>query len=180
VWRSILHARFIVCGGARWSIGPASYISILNEPWMANGECIDGGITGAQFVQNVTLNSLMNLYDKSWNEDVVRQVFSVDIADKILHTPLISQVQDDRLIWKDERHGRYSVRSVYWLCVEELVDSSHLRCAGYWSSIWKLKVPPKVKNLVWRMCRGCLPTRVRLLDKVDSSHLRCMGYWSSI
>ena len=34
-------------------------------------------------------------------------------------------------------------------------------CVG----IWNLKVPPKVKNLIWRTCRGCLPTRVRLLDK---------------
>jgi hypothetical protein len=33
------------------------------------------------------------------------------------------------------------------------------------SGIWRLKVPPKVKNLVWRMCRGCLPTRIRLHDK---------------
>ena len=65
---------------------------------MANGEFIDGGIAGAHFVQNVTVNSLMNLYDKRWNEDVVHQVFNVDIADKILHTPLIAQVQEDRLI----------------------------------------------------------------------------------
>jgi len=28
-----------------------------------------------------------------------------------------------------------------------------------------MKVPPKVKNLIWRMCRGCLPTRVHLQDK---------------
>jgi len=35
----------------------------------------------------------MNLYDKSWNEQVVRRVFSVDIEDKILHTPLIAHVQ---------------------------------------------------------------------------------------
>jgi len=28
-----------------------------------------------------------------------------------------------------------------------------------------LKVPPKSKNFIWRMCPGCLPTRVRLQDK---------------
>jgi len=47
----------------------------------------------------------VNLYDKSWNEEVVRQVFNVDIADKLLHTLLIAQVQEDQLIWKAERHG---------------------------------------------------------------------------
>ena len=92
-------------------------------------------------------------------------MFSVDVADKILHTPLISQVEEDRIVWKEERHGRYSVRSAYRLCVTELIDSSYLWRPGYWSGVWYLRVPLKVKNLLWRMCRGCLPTRVRLLDK---------------
>jgi hypothetical protein len=68
VWRSILRARFNVRGVARWSIGHDSSISILNKPWLSNGECIDGGITCAHFIHNVTVNSLMNLFDKSWNE----------------------------------------------------------------------------------------------------------------
>lgn len=152
-------------GGARWSVGSGAHIPILNEPWLPNGDCISSDIPGAHFVHTFTINSLMNLHDKSWNEHVVRQVFSEDIANQILRTPLISQVQEDRLIWKAERNGRYSVRSAYRLCVTELIDSSFLWRPGYWTGIWNLKVPPKVKNLLWRMCRGCLPTRVRLLDK---------------
>lgn len=175
VWRSIMRARFIVRGGARWSIGSDSSISILNDPWLSNGECIDGSIVGAHFVQNVTINNLMNLYNKSRKEEVVRQIFSVDIAAKILNTPLIAQVQDDCLIWKAEKNGCYSVRSAYRLCVNELIDSSHLHRPGSWSGIWKLKVPPKVKNLVWRMCRGCLPTRVRLLDKGVQCSTHCVS-----
>ena len=115
----------------------------------------------------------MNLYDKSWNEHVVKQVFSDDIANKILYTPLISQVDGDRIIWKAERNRRYSVRSAYMLCVSELIDSSYNWRPGYWSVIWNLKVPPKVKKLIWRMCRGCLPTRVRLLDKGVTCPTNC-------
>jgi len=173
VWQSIMRARVVVRGGARWSIRSGASISILNEPWLLNGEYISSNIQGTHFVHNFTINSLMNLYDKSWNEQVVRQVFSVDIADKILHTPLISQVDEDKIIWKAERHSRYSVRSAYRLCVSELVDSSHLWRPRYWSGIWNLKVPPKVRNLVWRMCRGCLPTRVRLLDKGVNCPTNC-------
>jgi len=158
-------ARFLLRGAARWSIGSGVSISILNQPWLPNGECIRSDIPSAHFVQNFTINSLMNFYDKSWNEQVVRLGFSVDFADKILHTPLISQVDADRITWKAERHGRDSVRSAYRLCVSELVDSSPLWRPGYWDGISSLKVPPKVKNLIWRICRGCLPTRIRLLDK---------------
>lgn len=74
---------------------------------------------------------------------------------------------------KRERHGRYSVRSAYRLCVSELIDSSYNWRPGFWSGIWNLKVPPKVKNLIWRMCRGCLPTRVRLVDKGVTCPTNC-------
>lgn len=102
---------------------------------------------------------------KSWNEPFVRQVFSEDLASKILNMPPFEQVQHDRMIWKAEKNGRYSVRSAYLLCVTKLIDLSHLHLPGYWSGIWKLKSSQKIKNLIWRMCRGCLPTCVRLLDK---------------
>jgi len=168
-------ARFIVRGGARWSIGSGATIPILIEPWLPNGEFIGNDIPGAHFVHNFTVNSLMDLYDKSLNEQVVRQVFSDDIANKILHTPLIFQVDADRIIWKAERHEHYSVRSAYRLYVSELIDSTYNWRPGDWASIWNLKVPPKVKNLIWRMCRGCLPTRVRLLDK----GVTCPTNWAS-
>ena len=67
------------------------------------------------------------------------------------------------------------MKSVYRLCVEELIDSSHLRCLGNWSCIWKLKVPPKIQNLIWRMCRGCLPTRIRLHDKGVQCPTHCVS-----
>jgi len=168
-----MRARFIVRGGARWSIGTGATIPILNEPWLTNGGLIGSDTPGALFVQNFTVNSMMNPYDKSWNEQVVRQVFSNDIAVKVLHTPLLSQVDNDKIIWKAERNGRYSNRSAYRLCVSELVDSSHNWRPGFWTGIWNLKAPSKVKNLIWRMCRGCLPTRVRLLDKGVTCPTNC-------
>ena len=110
---------------------------------MHNGERIDGNILGAHFVRNASINFLLDPYVKSWNEPVVRQVFSEDLASKILNTPLFEQVQHNRMIWKAEKNGRYSVRSAYRLCVTELVDLSHLHRPGYWSGIWKLKPSPK-------------------------------------
>ena len=175
VWRSILRARVIVCGGACWSIGHINHIPILNELWLLNGECIPSNIPGATFVSHASINNLMDPYFKQWNVPVVRQVFSEDLASKILNTPLFEQVQHDTLIWKAEKNGRYSVRSAYRLCVSELVDLSHLHKPGYWNGIWKLKTPPKVKNLIWRMCRGCLPTRVRLLDKGVHCTTQCVS-----
>jgi ribonuclease HI len=173
VWRSILRARFIVRGGGRWSIGSGSNIPILDAPWLSNGASIDGNIEGSHYVRDFTVHNLISEHGKVWNEPLIRQVFSTDIADAILHTPLFEQVTNDRLIWKAEKNGCYSVRSAYRLCVEELIDVSHLHRPGNWKSIWRLKLPPKVKHLLWRMCRGCLPTRVRLQDKGVSCPTQC-------
>jgi len=165
VWRSILKACFIVRGGAQWRIGSGASIPIINEPWMVNGVCLDSNTPNAHLLQNFSVNSLMHPNSKTWNEELIYQVVDTTTTASILRTPLFDQVEEDKLVWKAERTGLYSVKSAYRLCVKDLVDSSHLRQTGAWSNIWRLKVPPKVKNLVWRMCRGCLPTRVRLQDK---------------
>jgi len=61
------------------------------------------------------------------------------------------------------------------LRVNELVELSHLQKPGYLVGIWKLKTPSKVKNLIWRMCRGCLPTRGWLLDKGVHCPTQCVS-----
>ena len=34
-----------------------------------------------------------------------------------------------------------------------------------WKRFWKLSLPPKVLDFVWRLCSNCLPLRVRLYKK---------------
>jgi len=162
-----------VRGGARWSIDSGATIPILDAPWLSNGESIDCNIAGGYHVRDFKVHNLMSEYGKVWNAPLISLVFSNDIAEAILNTPLFEQVQNDRLIWKAERNGCYTVRSAYRLCVEELVDVSHLHRPGNWRDIWRLKIPSKVKHLVWRMCRGCLPTRVRLQNKGVSCPTNC-------
>jgi hypothetical protein len=153
VWRSILKARFIVRGGSRWCIGLGRSISIIDEPWLGNGTKLDTNIADAHLLRTFGVDSLIHTYSKTWNVEVIHQVFDDISTPSILQTPWIEQVIEDALIWKAERNGLY--------CVEDLTDIFHLRRAGNWSGIWRFRVPPKIKNLIWCMCGGCLPTRVR-------------------
>lgn len=102
---------------------------------------------------------------KTWNVPFLNSFFNQQIVEHIVNTPLFPSVREDRLIWKKENNGEYSVRSVYRLCMNELLETSHFKVQGTWDSIWKLNVPPKIKNLIRRICRNCLPTRTRLRDK---------------
>lgn len=84
---------------------------------------------------------------------------SVVHVDWVLKTPLFESVKHDRIVWAPEPRGQYNVRSAYKFCMNNIVEVDHLWVAGNWPSLWKLEVPPKVKNFSWRLCRGVLPTR---------------------
>ncbi|GAU27275.1 hypothetical protein TSUD_125560 [Trifolium subterraneum] len=42
-----------------------------------------------------------------------------------------------------------------------------------WSSLWKIHAPPKAKHLLWRICKGCIPTRTRLHERFVPCPLIC-------
>jgi hypothetical protein len=100
---------------------------------------------------------------------LVQRIFSTEA---VLHTPLYDQVIQDRLFWKSERNGCYSVRSAYRLCVEELIDVSHLRCPGNWQNIWRLKVPPRRRlKICYGVCVGDA-YRLEFVCKIKGSRVQ--------
>jgi len=36
--------------------------------------------------------------------------------------------------------------------MNEIIDNIHLHKPGCWDLIWYIKAPPKIKNLLWRVC----------------------------
>ncbi|CAJ2637029.1 unnamed protein product [Trifolium pratense] len=72
-----------------------------------------------------------------------------------------------------EQDGNYSVHSTYKYCVN--IRGSHDRygVAGHWNQIWRAKIPPKVKNLRWRIGRNVLPTHKRLNSCGVQSPVQC-------
>ncbi|KAJ1416432.1 Reverse transcriptase zinc-binding domain [Sesbania bispinosa] len=72
---------------------------------------------------------------------------------------------EDKLIWKLSRDGRFSVKSAYYHFTENLMENTHLKEPGEWRSIWRLHVPNRVRVLIWRTLRGCLPVRTNLQKK---------------
>jgi ribonuclease HI len=165
VWRSLCNAKFILKAGSRWKIGDGTTIPVWNNYWMKDNVTLYPLEDVASTLANLRVSDCLSPNNKSWNLPFLQSIFNNQIVEHIVNTPLYPSVREDRLIWRKENDGEYSVRSAYRLCMNELLDTSHFKVQGEWSLIWKLKVPPKIKNLVWRICRKCLPTRVRLRDK---------------
>ncbi|GAU32980.1 hypothetical protein TSUD_358470 [Trifolium subterraneum] len=95
------------------------------------------------------------------------------VVEEIIATPLISSVKEDKVIWEEERNGCYSVKSGYNLSMRCIFRSDRHHVEGNWNDIWKAQSPHKTRHLLWRLCRGCLPTRVRLTQHYVDCELSC-------
>lgn len=49
--------------------------------------------------------------------------------------------------------------------MERILNTSHLHVPENWLAIWKIKAPLKIKHFLWRVLRGCLPSRTNLCSK---------------
>jgi hypothetical protein len=95
------------------------------------------------------------------------------VAERIIATPLIGSVYEDKLVWEGEQNGCYSVKSGYKLDMQGIIRSDKFHMAGNWNEIWKVHAPHKARHLLWRLCRGCLPTRCCLLTRNVQCEIHC-------
>jgi hypothetical protein len=102
---------------------------------------------------------------REWRRSAILEYFNERDAQNILNIPLFGEMKEDVPSWKFSRTGEYSVKSAYFYTMENLVDNRELRVDGEWRRIWELKIPQKMKVFLWRVARGCLPTRERLQQK---------------
>jgi hypothetical protein len=53
---------------------------------------------------------------------------------------------------------------------------NRLGVTGSWQHIWRMKIPPIVKNLLWRIGRNVLPTHSRLISRGINCSAHCSVY----
>ena len=66
------------------------------------------------------------------------------------------------------------MKTRYHALTQLLGVHSQLSQEGDWSNIWALKAPPHIKNFLWRMFRGVLPTKLQLQSKGITASASCL------
>uniref|UniRef100_A0A803P8S6 Reverse transcriptase domain-containing protein n=1 Tax=Cannabis sativa TaxID=3483 RepID=A0A803P8S6_CANSA len=141
VCRSVWEARPLIRNGVRWCVGDGSGINVLGEPWLPDPDN-PFIISDHPALQNAKVENLFSLGGKEWDFPSC-----------------------DHLCWWKEGSGVYSVRSAYQILQESKGRGDDGAATGFWKQLWELKIPPKVKNLVWRAGVACLPTLAQLVTK---------------
>ncbi|KAL8121459.1 hypothetical protein AgCh_018258 [Apium graveolens] len=116
--------------------------------------------------------------ERKWDEEVIHDIFSQRDAEMILIIPLEND-NVDNWYWKRDKLRMYTVKGGF-LFLQELKQGAHRdNNSGFWRSLWKLKIPPKVKNFLWRASSNCLPTKDMMRIKrvlIDSWFPTCNAF----
>lgn len=103
-----------------------------------------------------------------WKDDRIAQCFSKEVAEKILRVPLPRTAQQDKLIWRFDKDGKYSIKSGCQLAVKmKFLDSPGCsdRSKTQWKVIWSNEILEKMKIFMWRAAQNLLPTSDSLWKK---------------
>lgn len=129
-------------------------INVLKDPWLpdmqnpyilSNNIALEGAIVSSLFVTG----------DNRWDVDMLYDLFDEREVNLILSIP-VNQFDNDVWYWRKERLGQYSVKSAYLLIQQQKNIQTNEVLSRSWKRLWALKIPPKVKHLMWRAVTGCL------------------------
>jgi hypothetical protein len=126
-WRSIWNSRHLLLYGCRWAVGNGQHISVMNDPWVRGVQCSWIQYPQSQGVHSFSASDLIATEERVWDIDKIESLFSDDMVQVILDTPLFAEVQNDRIVWMMERNGRYTVEIDYKLAMMELLHKKILK-----------------------------------------------------
>lgn len=137
----------MIMAGARWNVGSGREVQIIGQPWLRNDSC-PYVTTDLQELGNNKVAGLMEVDNRVWDTDIVRDLFNDRDHELILNTLVCATRDEDLLYWSKEVSGNYSVKSAYkFLQVQRNAWGFHDR-DNFWSLIWKVKAPPKTLSLL--------------------------------
>nr|POF23179.1 putative ribonuclease h protein [Quercus suber] len=116
------------------------------------------------------LSVLIDKDRHKWLNDTIDNTFLPHEASLIKAIPLCFNDYDDRIFWPLNVDGSYSVKSGYRLLSEEIRNtnpsvSNLAPTKRLWKGIWSLRVPNRVKTLLWQAGTDSLPSRANLMKR---------------
>lgn len=174
VWRSLCWSKDLLEAGLRWNIKNGASVRVFRDAWVTG---LDGGRISSRIASGSAVSRFITA-DGAWNEELVQQAFLPYEVSAIYNTPILPSLQADFRFWFPENKGRYTVTSgykTYWRQKQANTDmpssSNTLQDGNWWSRIWGLVLPPKVKIFLWKMTRNFVATEANLVRH----HVPCLS-----
>ena len=159
-WRSIIVAQRIVQHGYRWQVGDGNSIKLWFDKWLPT--CSTFKVSTHPHALHV--------------DSHVSSPIDND-AKVILSVPLSTRRPPDHIIWAFTPNRRFKVNSAYKVALSLLhtnigslnSPSNSQNISVFWKTLWRLKVPSKIRYFAWRACKNILPTKSNLHPEAEPS-----------
>ena len=180
-WKSILRGRDLVQKGLLWRVGNGSSIQIYHDNWLPDPS-FKKVLSSPNFFDSLEkVSALVDSERHSWFQEAIEANFLPHGASLIKAIPLSFDDCVDVITWPSNSDGVFSVRSGYRLLLDterneqpRSMDLTILK--RFWKGIWNLKVPNRVKNLIWRAGSDSLPSKSNLRKRkvpIDATCSNC-------
>ncbi|XP_019166609.1 PREDICTED: uncharacterized protein LOC109162342 [Ipomoea nil] len=114
---------------------------------------------GSLVAQDLLVSDLIDNTTNGWTDDLIQHLFAPRDVLLIKQLP-VSMECDDVWFWGRGLRGCYSVKDGY-----RRLGEVNGPCLPVWGNLWKLQVPPKWKNFLWRALSDNLPTLNNLINR---------------
>ncbi|XP_075649368.1 putative mitochondrial protein AtMg00310 [Castanea sativa] len=148
-WRSIHAAQALVRRGMRWQVGNGEHIRILRDKWLPTPKTYKVVTPERETTPVTMVCDLIDNESKEWKVDVVHQNILSQVVEAILSIPLSVNGARDKIVWAENKNGKFSVRSVYKVAMEDGLNGEMAGCLRsseirkVWRGLWGMNVPNK-------------------------------------
>ncbi|KAA3477623.1 reverse transcriptase [Gossypium australe] len=175
-WRSVWVAKGVLGEGICWKMGMGSAISVLHDIWIP--DLINPKLSShANNLSDCKVADLIDESSRRWKSELIESTFPEYVAEKISRIPLAVESHDDRLAWRGEPSGEFTICSAYKLLQSIEMDprayAVQTDYKKFYKKLWLLNLPTKIKITTWKISWNYLPTRINMQYKKLSNNVIC-------
>jgi hypothetical protein len=149
IWRSFMTAKPTLQKGLFWRIGCGKNIHIWHDKWVPKPSTYMIHSPRVLLDNQAKVSELIDLNTRRWKAELISEIFLEEDAQLIKSIPLSPFPAEDRIIWNGTKTGIFSVRSAYFLEMNNVTSmrgsTSRPDAGTEWKACWKLNVPNVVK-----------------------------------
>ena len=158
-WRNIATSHHSTLLQGRWFVGNGHLIPLTHPDWfhcqqqtLADNHLLDG-----------TVANLIDSNSRTSRFDLVKKLYPFPVCMEICQLPLPRIDGNQDRLFKHSESGEYKVKKAYQIIQQSACSSviSSERPFGIphhrWKIIWKVKLPMKILNFIWKLLQDSLP-----------------------
>lgn len=186
-WRSIHAAQNLVQQGARVMLGNGKETKVWQDRWIGSKPAlpvISGRRTGEEargrISEDMRVSELLVGNGREWNHALLDNLFTQETSEQIKRLQPAGTKGADTYAWEYTKSGHYTVKSAYWVQVNEIAAKEQQPAVlqpsldGIYQLVWSLETSPKVRHFLWRCLSNALPVAANMAHRHIAKDKRCI------